>query len=71
MELFVPLFCTKRLFVSTNDKTVLLYLYKTIESVEIIVKRSIYRIKNSSRNFTQLLSKVGIYRQAGDYLIVL
>ena len=27
--------------------------------------------KNSSRKFTQLLSKVGTYGQVGDYLILL
>ena len=30
-----------------------------------------YTQKNSSRNFTQLLSKVGTHGQVGDYLILL
>ena len=32
---------------------------------------NVYTEKNSSRNFAQLLTKVGSYRKEGDHLILL
>ena len=47
------------------------YFQYKILNIQLMLLKNPCTEKNSLRNFTQLLSKVGTYGQVGDYLILL